>query len=144
MADPASSEPGKCVKALIQDCERAVRAGFANCVIALEKTAWADNSQRAIVQCAGGAGAVMGEAAHLKPTQADIDAQMDWLQHMVMRRLENITTGVFRECFLNIDEESEHKVTACPNPLWRYTWAKYEGDKASRVYQFALRNIKRP
>ena len=51
--------------------------------------------------------------------------------------------SMWRDAFLQVDVDNENRLTAVGTSSWRETWARTESDKASILYQFTMRAVKR-
>ena len=56
---------------------------------------------------------------------------------------DNIHINVWRKALILLDDAYENKLSGNANPLWQLTWARRESPKASALWTYALRQIKR-
>jgi hypothetical protein len=77
-----------------------------------------------------------------KPTAKDVVKYFS-MKFMCKNRLDGLHVAQFRNAIIVLDEENDFKLSDSPNAMWRIGWAKRESEKASMMWQFVLRGVKR-
>ena len=78
-----------------------------------------------------------------KPTGKDMAKYFSFMKFICRNRLDGLHVAQLRQAIMILDEENDCKLSDSPNAMWRIGWAKRESEKASMMWQFALRGIKR-